>query len=322
MIYMEFSKAGIGRILGHLFDEEARREMIRRPQFQSRGETIFILGDMGGAHAGQLFETYSFLVTDIDRNSQWLNSQRLFRTGLLRDRRMAFKSLNDRLRKRALIPFLKMGEEIDGWLITFAISRSARSAFEMQANEADFDKCLAGWKASVRERLLRVLHFSAFLLSGLSAPGQNLFWIIDEDAVAANVQQLTELTNLFATVLSNSIDFSLGHVRCGTAKSDDGSLALEDLLAYSDLAAGAVAEIVTTTAPNHALLKNNLVTLMPSSLSWKARMLASWLGSESGNLRRLICVVTLRQMKPKSHAMILRFRHHSMFLPDAHLIGV
>jgi hypothetical protein len=243
---MAFSAAGAGFILAKLFNDEARRWPGDFLGSTPRGQTLLMAGDIGGSHAGQLFETYSFLVADIDRNQLWLSAQRRFRSDVLRERRrMAFKALNDKLRKNALASFLRMGEEIDGWLVTFAISRGSISAFRAEDRSAEVSLALSSWKPAVQERLMRVLHFSAFLVSGLSAPGQDVLWIIDEDAVAANVAQLTKLTQLFGNAASNSLNHDLRHIRCGTAKSDDGSLALEDLLAYSDLAAGAVSEFAT-----------------------------------------------------------------------------
>jgi hypothetical protein len=103
---------------------------------------------------------------------------------------------------------------------------------------------LKRWKPNVQERLLRVLHLSAFLLSGLSVPGQDVLWIIDEDDIAANVTKLTDLTELFARALSSYSSHTLGHIRCGTtATADDGGLALEDLTAIADLTTGALGEL-------------------------------------------------------------------------------
>jgi hypothetical protein len=67
--------------------------------------------------------------------------------------------------------------------------------------EPVIEQTLAGWKRGVQERLLRVLHLSGFLLSGLSTPGQNVLWVIDEDEIAANVDQLTRLTKLLSPTL-------------------------------------------------------------------------------------------------------------------------
>ena len=95
---------------------------------------------------------------------------------------------------------------------------------------------------------MRVLHLSAFLLSGLSVPGQDVLWIIDEDDIAANVTMLTDLTELFVGLCSSYSSHPLGHIRCGTtATAGDAGLALEDLAAIVDLTTGALGEVCNGT---------------------------------------------------------------------------
>ena len=187
-----------------------------------------------------------FLIFDLDRNERWLQGQRFFRQAIMPSgRRMAFKAMNDKLRREALVPFLQLADEIEGWLVLFAVSKVGGSSFRSADRPDEFEQLLKSWKPSVRERLLRIMHFSAFLLSGLSSPGQDVLWIIDKDEVAANAKQLTQLTQVLARVSSNSIGHDLRHLRCGTTHSDDGSLSLEDLVAICDLGAGALCEVAT-----------------------------------------------------------------------------
>lgn len=113
---------------------------------------------------------------------------------------MSFKALNDGMRRRALIPFLRAAAGIEGCLAQFAISKGGESLFVATEDELG-GKLLERWKPNVRERLLRVRHLSAFLLSGLSVANQDVVWIIDEDDIAGNVAMLTDLTALFARIL-------------------------------------------------------------------------------------------------------------------------
>jgi hypothetical protein len=222
---------------------------------------------------------------------------------------MSYKTLNDKVRRRALIPFLDMGLNIRGWLITFAVSKNGQSLFESPANNRDpeVSEMLSIWKESVHERLLRILHMSTFLVSGLSVPGQDILWVTDEDDIAANVSQLTGLTNLFAVITSNSLNHNLRHLRCATARSDDGSRSLEDLLSYADLAAGTVCEYATAIQGNHKFLQKSVISPVPRSISWKSRTILPWLASSAGDLHRLTCLIDLADDQQKIVATMLRW---------------
>ena len=190
-----FSRAGIGQMLGDSFDRKAQINSFTFPTVDPRGETLMMVADFGGQHKGQHFDTYAFLIFDLEQNESWIEGQRLFRQTIMPSgRRMAFKAMNDKLRRRALVPFLQLANEIKGWLVLFAVSKVGGSMFRNADKSDDFEQLLKNWKPSVRERLLRVMHFSAFLLSGLSSPGQDILWVIDKDEAAANAQQLTQLT--------------------------------------------------------------------------------------------------------------------------------
>jgi hypothetical protein len=249
-------------------------------------------------------------VLDLERNATWLSAQAQFRKHMIRSaRRMSFKALNDGVRRRAIMPFLQIGNQIHGWLITFGISKNGLSAFQAGPLEPEIELTLARWKPPVRERLFRVLHLSAFLLSGLSISGQDILWITDEDEIASNVDQLTGLTKLLAIIGSKSLGHDLGHLRCATAKSDDGMRSLEDLLAYCDFAAGSVCEVATAMVGGHRFLRRDIVASLPPAVSWKARTIISWLAMTSSKLHRLTCLIELDKGTghARPHAPLARF---------------
>jgi hypothetical protein len=302
-----FSKEGPGVVLADSFDSALAESPHRFPNSQ-RGKTLFIGVDIGGSHARQLHDTYSFIVLDLEQNAKWLAEQIDFRRTTIRSsRRMSFKALNDVIRRRALVPFLGMGNAISGWLITFAISKARKSIFENGDVMPEVEQILLAWKPGVRERLMRVLHLTGFLLSGLSSAHQNVLWVTDEDEIASNVNQLTQLTRLFGIVVSNSITHDLGHLRCATAKSDDGSRAIEDLISYCDLAAGTVSEMITAMAGTHHMIQRTIMSPVPSNLSWKTRLVTSWLAYDKSPLRRLTCVVDLKIGVPGMRTQMLRW---------------
>jgi hypothetical protein len=262
--------------------------------------------DFSGQHRAQHYETYAFLLLDLDKNSAWLAGQRLFRQTLLPTRRMSFKNLGDRHRRRALPHFLRLAQSISGCLVIVAIPRGGGSLFEqnVQPSEAAL---LQLWKPAVQERLLRILHLSSFLISGFTVPNQDVLWIVDEDDVAANEAQLTQLTGLLGQISSSYLQHDLGHLRCGTTRSDDGTIALEDLAAIPDLGAGAFSEIGTAMVSQGLSSARGIATPLPSRLSWKSRLLAGWLASDEGSLLRLTYILRMDKQSPGIGVTVLKW---------------
>jgi len=313
-----FCNAGVGAILSVGLGAALLNDQSQFP-FCTRGKTLLLVADFGGHHQKQHFDTYTFLILDLAKNTKWLAGQRHFRTKMLPNRRrMSFKALNDGMRRRALTPFLRGAAGIEGCLIQFAISKVGGSLFAGASQDEIGSDLLKGWKANVQERLLRVLHLSAFLLSGLSAPGQDLLWIIDEDDIAANASQLTDLTHLFARVLSSYCSHTLGHIRCSTTGiADDGSLVLEDLAAIADLTTGALGELCTGFVTDDLFPRRGLVTPLPSNMSWKTKLIASWMAAPGFTIRRHTTILELRPDSTKTRITTLGWKMYrsSLIVP-------
>ena len=124
-------------------------------------------------------------------------------------------------------------------------------------------------------------------------------FIIDEDEIAANVTQLTELTQLFAQACSAQELPMMGHLRVGTTKSDDGSLALEDLAAIPDLAAGGIGEFTHILQRDGAGPLSPILQRMPPAMTWKTRTLMAWLMRRGDSLARFTCLIDARAGSPK-----------------------
>ncbi len=298
---------GVGKILSHTFNKQLYRCHKVFPHLP-RGRTLFTVGDFSGQHAKQHFDTYSFLIFDLDRNSEWLRLQQNFRDNVFTsNRRMSFKQMNDAHRRRVLVPFMQMASRIEGYLILFAISKKGGSMFHFSDTSDEKDKLLSVWKPVIQERLLRIVHLSAFILSGLSVPQQYLLWIIDQDEIAANISQLTSLTNVFARVFSNCANHDLRHLRCGTTQYDDGSLVLEDLAAIPDLTAGAFSEICTGFIDQSRFPGSEVVVPIPTGLTWKSHLIGSWIACQERPLRQLSCVIELEPSSTRLRATILKW---------------
>jgi hypothetical protein len=118
---------------------------------------------------------------------------------------------------------------------------------------------------------------------------------------------LTKLTDFFAHVCAGHGGPMMGHLRCGTAKSDDGSLQLEDLVAIPDLAAGASAEFLWTLDRDGVGILSPLLQQLPRALSWKSRMIMPWLLHEGGSLDRILCIIDGGSNATKWRATIPRY---------------
>jgi hypothetical protein len=96
-------------------------------------------------------------------------------------------------------------------------------------------------------------------------------------------------------------------VRCATAKSDDGTRSLEDLIAYCDLASGTVCEIATAMAGSHQRLQKTIMASLPPFLSWKSRHICSWLAYDQSPLRRFTCLIDLKKGGPGMKVQLIRW---------------
>lgn len=304
----KFSRLAIGGILAELFDKNLLLQPGVFPQL-ARGRTLVVCGDFSGQHRGQHFETYSFLIFDLDKNVQWLRSQRQFRSQILKDRRrMSFKGMNDAKKRNALIPFLNAARQIEGCVVNFAILKNNTSLFNSDYIDSKNFELLSLWKPHIQERLLRIIHLSGFIVSGLSAPYQDMLWITDEDEISSNTLQLTQLTKIVGNIFSLYLPHPLRHIRCGTTKSDDGSLVLEDSTSIADFAAGTIAELCNGFIDQSRFPVRGMVLPLPSGLTWKCRVVSSWLAQLDGPLRQITCIMELEPNSSKTRTTILGWR--------------
>lgn len=144
------------------------------------------------------------------------------------------------------------------------------------------------WKS--QEHLLRILHFSSFITSGLTSPGQDLYWFTDEDSCVSNERQHYAFVNAFGNVSSHYLSHNLGHLRVGTTKSDTGKRDVEDLVAIADLTAGTLCEVLNTYCRENKKLSVGLIT-KPPQVKDKAEKIMAWLAGDSFPLKRLSIAV-------------------------------
>ena len=160
------------------------------------------------------------------------------------------------------------------------------------------------WKRPALENACRVIHILSLFMAGLCQPRQNLLWFTDEDAIAANPQRLYQLTDLFAWISSGYLSFDMGHLRCGTTASDDGSKRIEDLAAIPDLIAGAVSEQLEVTDREMPDMVGNVFWLHAPLVRAKTNFISRWLIKTEAPLKRLVFYISSSESAPFCSALM------------------
>jgi hypothetical protein len=154
------------------------------------GPTLAIYSDYGGNSRDSKFKTISLLFVDMERVHSWNLLREAVRMEYLPDgRRMEFKGLNDGCRRRALPWFLRAADQIHGLCVAIGIDKRIEGVMitRSMVNELHRRVSLQGnWNFKSLESMFRVVHFVAMFLAVLSHPGQNVYWISDEDELFAS----------------------------------------------------------------------------------------------------------------------------------------
>jgi hypothetical protein len=259
------------------------------------GEDLLIASDYGGEHKISAYQSLSFIVVDLKFLWRWNEERTELRKRILKDsRRVSFKKLTENRRREHLTHFLRVSNSIPGLLASFLIDKRIDSIFVETPESQEIGSLIINktkWAPKSYEKLLRIGHFGSLLISGLSAPGQNLLWVTDQDEIVSNVEKHTEATNVFGHCMDQTLRHNMGHFRLASTKSDNGSRDLEDLASIPDLAAGALAEFSTTLENEGGFLDSSIMRPLSKKLSFKSRAILAWLAESHHTLKRLSIVV-------------------------------
>jgi hypothetical protein len=283
------------------------------------GHTLLVVSDYSGQHSTVNFESLSFLIADFEKCDVWEQKRNVWRKKCLPSGGiMAFKSLKDGNKARALGEFLDAADHIVGLSVTILVRKNIKTLFG-ESERIDWQNPELApyrhWPVHTFEKMLRVVHFVSFFIAGFSRPNQNILWITDEDDIAANESRLRELTTILGNVSSHYLSHGLGHLRCGTTKSDDGSRQLEDLASIPDLVAGMLAEAVTEQRSEGVLVSGGIITPPPKHLRQKVIKLMNWFATNRKSLKRLVFLIESAPSSTRLEIKRLKF-HGSNDLPD------
>jgi hypothetical protein len=272
--------------------EEQSVGRIKFPDLR-RSDRLLIVSDYAGDHESSKFETYSYLILAIRHGKNGRRGVVCFRRPIdLTKRRISYERLCDKERQRVLPLLLLAAGSVEGLSLTIVISKSAGSLFVRSdsAQAAALRERFGVWKPQVWERALRVTTFAGLLIAGLSAPGQDIFWISDQDPISSNKERLNRLTEILAMISSNLLPHNLGHLRCGTTEIDDGMLNVEDLASIPDLVAGSAAALHTRYSEQGVQL-TSVIAPAPAALGWRAHAVLDWLADKRLPLTRVMLLI-------------------------------
>jgi hypothetical protein len=261
------------------------------------GPTLAIYSDYSGSSRESRFNTISLLFIDMERVQQWNEMRKAVRQQYLADgRRMEFKGLNDGYRRRALPWFLRAADRIPGCCVAIGIDKRINGVLikkDMVSEVRQRAGLEATWSFKSLDSMLRVVQFVAMFTALFSHPGQNNYWISDEDELFAGPKAMDtkRMTEKFTSMY---IPFPLGELGLGTTKIDEADRFDEDCAAVTDLVAGATAEVLScilTTAKEIPNLPR--LAVMPDQISRKSDLITDWFSSQHGMLRKCGAVISM-----------------------------
>jgi len=284
-------------IINTLSSTIANIELIERdylPNLRTDSE-LALISDYAGEHKNARFNILSYLLADRPGIlSIWDHERMSIRRKFLGDgRRLAFKSLGDKNKQKALGPFLASASSINGVLFCVAIDKRIQSiSYRGLPSSTDIAEWSSlSWSPKVFEKLVRVLHFGNFLVAGLCRPEQNLMWITDDDEIVANDTFHKDACRIYSRIRQHYCQDNLGKLTCGMAGKFNDNRRAEDLVSIVDVVGGAVSEILSSISPEDFPKSRKVVTPILKRLSTKSQVILSWLAEQKGSLKKIILVI-------------------------------
>lgn len=265
------------------------------PCFES--DNLAIASDYGGTNSRFDYETLSFVICDLGAAGPWITAKdKLRKTHLPDNRRIAFKKMNDQHCRDALCPFLSIADRLPGVCATFAIDKDRRvgelfSGFR-EGIAQEIPDTRAAWHPIAFERLMRICGFCGLFLSLLTKPKQNVIWVSDDDEMMQSPLQRRLIRDVFAKVVSLYLPIPLGKLQILTTSMGDETQDLEDLAAIADLVAGATADSLTDHKKSGAL-DSKRSRAFSNDVESKTEIICRWLAHSQTSLLKLTCLLRM-----------------------------
>jgi|SRR5579884_3550992 len=281
---------GITNVLSKQIADIERRQPGIIPDLRN-GQSLFIASDYGGHHSKAGHQILSFLITDNYSTPTWLMLQKFFRELYLAGypRRISYKAIHDGVIARSLEQFLTLADTINGILFTIAIDKRIEYIV-LKENDKQIPSQLKDWKISVYEKMLRIINIISMLVAGLSAPGQDVYWLTDEDDIVANESRTDDLLWVLRQILIQYLTHPLRDIFISTTAGDN-EFAAEDLAAIPDLIAGCLSDVLTINTPDQRTASTTIIHPTNMNCSAKADKILKWYLQTDQPLRRLLCEI-------------------------------
>jgi hypothetical protein len=240
-------------VLAQVLQRELRlrhaRGKLFLPDLRAFGnDSVAVFSDYGGESSGR-FYTYTALVCGYSCTGRFIDRMKLVRKAhKLDEKEIEFKDLRMGQLRRALPEYLDALDHLPGFLCTLAVDKRIETLFGHPRNGARQTLAriletegLGTWKPDVAEKLLRIVHFTAFLTALLSHDGQKLFWMTDHDAICPTQESHKLLLSVFDRVLAIYTRPGCEYPLVGGAVPfEPRAIGMLDLLSAADLVAGAI----------------------------------------------------------------------------------
>jgi len=235
-----------------LKERDTQRKLVLPNLAAFNNDAIGIFSDYSGERSGN-YMTYSVLVCGYNFISAFSDKMKVIRERYgLAQKEIGFKSFGMGQVQASLRDFLA-ADTLPGFLCTIAVDKKISTLFgphdepqhEKLAQILEADG-LGGRKPREVEKLLRIVHMSAFLAALLAHDGQKISWMSDNDSICANQEQHHSMLTLFERVLSiyarPGVNFPL---LGGALPFQPRSVEMNDLLSIADVHAGSIAQYLT-----------------------------------------------------------------------------
>jgi hypothetical protein len=257
------------------------------------GQLVLLASDCSGFEYSSNYIVISILAIDLYNSEEWEKRRRFIRNKYLPNkRRMSFKTLNDKYRQIALIPFLEAADYIEGLLISFVINKHVKKLFSYPGILHEWHAKLGlkwTWSEKQFERMLKLANFTSILMGALGKDGQHMYWISDEDEIFANTTKQADVSMIMSRLGNIYIQHDPGELGIGTSAIDPGDRAEEDLVAIADLAAGAMVDVVGDASSNVNWHTSNSMSLIETTKA-KSAPIISWLGNSDSRLKKVAII--------------------------------